>query len=195
MKITDSLLVTYLKQGDENAYKYLYDHYYNLLCNIANELLKNSFQSENIVNDTILHVWEIRHSLDISSSILAYLIKAVRNRCINQIKSDYTKKETLLLDFQNADIVTNKYIISTEHPLGLLLEQELEEKINNSIDQLPEETKKVFKKSRFDGQKQEDIAIELDISINTVKYHIKKALAFLKDDLGKYLVLFLTFFL
>ena len=46
---------------------------------------------------------------------------------------------------------------------------------------------------RFEGLKYQEIADKLNISINTVKYHMKSALAKLKDDLGKYLSIIAIF--
>lgn len=66
-------------------------------------------------------------------------------------------------------------------------EQELESEIMQAIDKLPEECGRVFRMSRFEEKKYEEIACELNISVNTVKYHIKRALALLHEDLGKYL--------
>ena len=83
----------------------------------------------------------------------------------------------------------------TEHPLGVLLERELEDELNRSIEELPAECRMVFKKSRFEQKKYEEIASELGISVNTVKYHIKQALAFLQKRLGNYLKLLLVYLL
>ncbi|HBK29562.1 MAG TPA: hypothetical protein DDZ04_07435, partial [Parabacteroides sp.] len=47
----------------------------------------------------------------------------------------------------------------------------------------------VFLKSRFEHKKNDEIAAELGISVNTVKYHIKRALSVLRQDLGRYLIL------
>lgn len=62
----------------------------------------------------------------------------------------------------------------------MLLEQELEEELKRSIDELPLECRKVFYKSRFEQKKYEEIATELGISVNTVKYHIKMRWLFFK---------------
>ena len=75
------------------------------------------------------------------------------------------------------------------------LERELEHEIHHSIAALPAECRQVFLKSRFEIKKYEEIAAELGISVNTVKYHIKNALARLHDSLGKYLACLLAVFL
>ena len=63
----------------------------------------------------------------------------------------------------------------------------LEGEVMKSINRLPEDCRRVFSMSRFDEKKYEEIAHELQISVNTVKYHIKHALTLLHEDLGKYL--------
>ena len=55
------------------------------------------------------------------------------------------------------------------------------------------ECRTVFKKSRFEQKKYEEIALELGISINTVKYHIKNALALLQKRLDNYLHLLIIY--
>ena len=93
MENTETLIVEQLKIGNENAYRYIYDHHYALLCYVANGYLKDQFLSETIVGDTIFHLWEIRETLDISVSIRSYLLRAVRNRCINYLNSEREKRE------------------------------------------------------------------------------------------------------
>ena len=80
------------------------------------------------------------------------------------------------------------------HPLGTLLEQELEEELLKCIEELPKECRAVFKKSRFEQKKYEEIADELKISVNTVKYHIKSALVILKKELGTFLCIIFAFY-
>ena len=83
--------------------------------------------------------------------------------------------------------------VEDNHPLGTLLEQELEEKLLKCIEELPKECRAVFKKSRFEQKKYEEIADELKISVNTVKYHIKNALASIQLHMGDYLKLLILY--
>ena len=195
MKSAEKLIIEQLKQGKEQSYKYIYDCHYVFLCHIANGYVNDYFIAETIVGDTIFHLWEIRDSLDITTSIRAYLTRSVRNRCLNYLISEQRKNEIQLSELASGDVPEDRYLISDSYPLGTLLDQELEEEINKSIDKLPEECKVVFKKSRFEEKKYEEIAQELCISINTVKYHMKNALASLQADLNKYLIVFSLLFL
>ena len=75
-----------------------------------------------------------------------------------------------------------------------LLDAELENEIKKIIEELPKECRNVFKKSRLEEKKYAEIAHELGISINTVKYHMKSALSTLQGKLEKYLLLLLLLF-
>lgn len=195
MEHTETLIVEQLKLGNEDAYQYIYDHHYALLCHIANGYMQDQFLAETIVGDTIFHLWEIRETLEISVSIRSYLLRAVRNRCINYLNSERERREIAFSALMPDEISDDKTILTDSHPLGILLERELEEEIYKAIDKLPDECRRVFDKSRFEGKSYEEISQELNISINTVKYHIKNALAFLQTNLSKYLLtLFLFFF-
>ena len=187
-------LIHCLKSGNNQAYKYIYDHHYVLLCKIAYEFLKDDFLAESIVDDIIFHLWEKRDTLEITTSLRSYLVQAVRNRCINYLNLEREKREVRfsVIDQQNEWI--NSVFPSDDYPLARLLENELEQEIRNAIDRLPEECKVVFKKSRFEEKRYEQIAEELGISVNTVKYHIKNAISRLSADLSKYLLLLICCF-
>ena len=73
MDVKERLIVQKLRNGEQDAYRYLYDRHYVLLCQFANELVGDPFLAETIVGDVIFHLWEIRETLDINSSLRAYL--------------------------------------------------------------------------------------------------------------------------
>lgn len=195
MEHTEKLIVDQLKRGNEEAYKYIYDHHYVLLCHVANQYVRDTFLAETIVGDVIFHLWEIRGSLNITTSIRSYLIRAVRNRCLDYINSEHEKREVSFSGLVSQEMPEERYLQSDNYPLGTLLERELENEIRIAIRKLPAECRHVFEKSRFEEKKYEEIATELNISINTVKYHIKNALALLQKELNKYLIALYLLFL
>lgn len=194
MKDTERLIKEQLKRGDEEAYKYLYKNHYALLCHVAYGYVNDDFLSETLVGDVMYHLWEVRESLNIQVSIRSYLIKSVRNRCIDYLSSKYEKNEITFSALGGNEMIKEHYLLSDSYPLGTLLERELEEEILRAIQQLPEECRRVFQKSRFEEKKYEEISQELGISINTVKYHIKNALAFLYERLNKYILYLILLF-
>ena len=177
-----------LKNGDENAYGSLYQQHYALLCHFATFYLHDKFTAETVVEDVIFHLWTNRDNLTINTSLRNYLTRAVRNKCLDYLKLKRTQSEQAMSTLSDG---LNYYIdsqMATDSPFGALLSKELEEEISNAINSLPKECQTVFLKSRMENKKNQEIADELGISINTVKYHLKNALKFLRERLEKYLV-------
>lgn len=191
----EELLIKKLRKGDERAFRLLYDRHYMLLCRFANQLLNNVALAEEVVDDVIFYLWEHRQEVEIRYSIRAYLMRAVRNRCLNELQLQSHREELHISSFLSPESMDflDSLFVDNKQPLGMLLEQELEEELKRSIDELPLECRKVFYKSRFEQKKYEEIATELGISVNTVKYHIKNALAFLQRRLGNYLKLLIVY--
>ena len=177
MRTTEQLIVEQLKQGNDEAYKYLYRHHYALLCHVANGYVGDDFLAETLVGDVIFHLWEIRETLEVQTSLRSYLMRAVRNRCLDYLSSKRKKSEVAFSVLGGDEEMKERYILSDDYPLGVLLERELEEEIHAAIRRLPEMCRKVFLMSRFGGKSYEEIAETLHMSVNTVKYHVKTALA------------------
>lgn len=189
--MTEKQLIEELRCGNESAFRRIYDRHYVPLCRFADLFLHDTSLSEEVVDDAIFYLWEHRSEMEITYSLRAYLMKSVRNRCLNELNSLAHREELQFSSFslpENVEFLDTLFI-EKDHPLGYLLEQELEEELERSIEALPEECRVVFKKSRFEQKKYEEIARELNISVNTVKYHIKNALAFLQKRMSGYLKL------
>lgn len=97
-------MIKELKQGDEKAFKYIYDSHYVLLCRFACQLLEDSSLAEEIVDDAIFYLWEHRADIEITYSIRAYLMRAVRNRCLNELNSLSHRKELRFSSFYGMPI-------------------------------------------------------------------------------------------
>lgn len=67
--ITDNNVIEHLKKGNECAFRFIFDKYYDYLCLIADSYLRDSFISETIVGEIIYNLWEIKESVDIKYSL------------------------------------------------------------------------------------------------------------------------------
>jgi RNA polymerase sigma-70 factor (ECF subfamily) len=181
-------LLTQLRMGDDDAYRHLLDQYYVSLCRVANLYVEDSFIAENLVGDLILFLWQQRFSLEIHTSLRAYLFTAIRRRALNYLQEAHVTRETKLSD----EIISTVYASIEENPLGTLIEKELEKEIESYVMQLPAECRAVFTLSRYEKLSYESIAERLNISVNTVHYHIKKALSILRKHLSDYLPILAT---
>lgn len=188
MKTTNKDLIQQLLNGNEKAYGTLYEEHYANLCHLANYYVRDKFTAETVVEDVIFHLWNNRENLNINISLHNYLLRAVRNKCLDylKLKRNQTEQSLSALSKESSYYVGSRE--STESPFGDILSQELEEEIAEAINCLPKECRTVFLMSRMENKKNKEIADELGVSINTVKYHLKNALKFLNEKLEKYLV-------
>lgn len=153
--MTEKQLIEELRCGNESAFRHIYDRHYVPLCRFADLFLHDTSLSEEVVDDAIFYLWEHRSEVEIIYSLRAYLMKSVRNRCLNELNSLAHREELQFSSFslpENVEFLDTLFI-EKDHPLGYLLEQELEEELKRSIEALPEECRVVFKKSRFEQKK------------------------------------------
>jgi RNA polymerase sigma-70 factor (ECF subfamily) len=179
-----------ISDGEEWAYRAIYDRHYEVLCRVAYDYVKDRYLAESIVGDTIFHIWERREQLNIQGHIRRYLIRAVRNKCLDLLASQYVRRTVSEGDMVSEEESQNLLDgVDDISPLGILLEKELEDKVVEAVESLPSECRAVFEKSRFEGKSYQEIADSLGISINTVKYHMKGAIARIYAHLERYLIL------
>lgn len=190
----EQIIIEQLRKANEKAYKYLYDHHYEVLCRIAYRYVADASLAEMIVEDVIVHLWEKREELEIRISLRSYLIAAVRNRCLSYLESSENRREISFSNLGDSEKVSigNMFLIDHQ-PMD---EEQLVDLVQNAIDNLPFECRNVFVRSRVDEMTYEEIAKQLEISVNTVKYHMKNALKSLREELGPYLsaIIFLNYF-
>ena len=180
MELPEGAVIRMLQDGKEERYRFLFKYHYAPLCAVAYEYVKDDFVAETIVADVFFHVWQIRQSLEVHTSLRNYLAVSVRRHCIDWLRRQ-PKSTDASLDPGKSNIVDDS------EPLAQLLDGELEQVVQKAVDNLPADCQKVFKMSRYDGKKNGEIAKELSISVNTVKYHLKNALRILRGDLAQYL--------
>ena len=189
MDYSEQLIVNGLKEGDTNAYKYIFDTHYQMLCYTANRYLHDDFVAEAVVGDIIYRLWENRADICISTSLRSYLMQGVRNRCIDYLRSKRQRYEVAASRLAEGDEVADT--ADDKNPVDDLIVNELKDHVDEAIALLPNECRRVFEMSRFMNKRHAEIAAELGISVSTVKYHLRNALQLLSERLGKYMVLLL----
>lgn len=167
-----------LKANDEKVFEYLFKEYYQRLSYYAFNYLKDHDLSEETVQQVFCGIWQNRNQYSVEDSWASFLFRAVRNHCLNQIKHQKVKSE--YQEYQ-------RHVMSEGDTSDTVVHQELELKIFEVIEAMPPERKKVFQKSRWEGLKYKEIALELNISVKTVENQMGKALAFLRKELVEYL--------
>jgi RNA polymerase sigma-70 factor (family 1) len=155
----------------------LFQKYYHLLCSHAVRLVYSKEIAEDLVSELFCKFWTEKIYLNVTSSYRAYLFKAVRFSAYNYIRWELSKKSQA----EEWD-----HYLDLSHsfkPEEALLFDELAVEIEQIIEKLPGQCKKVFVLSRFENKKYKEIAEELQISVKAVEAHISKALDVLRRNL------------
>lgn len=187
MLLTDSILVKFLKEGNQEVFQSIYEKFFGPLFVFAKEYVIDPDVAHEMVQDTFMILWEKRQTLNDETYLQSYLYKITRNNCLNYLKHlkvqekyrQFTKSRKIELELNSAALQNS----SAEK----ILSEELEEKINEAIDSLPPKCKQIFKLSRFEEKKYREIAEELNLSVKTVENQILKALKVLRKHLSEFI--------
>ncbi|WP_029906832.1 RNA polymerase sigma-70 factor [Prevotella sp. 10(H)] len=171
-----------IQRGNSNAYREMFDKYYSPLCEYASQFIPDA-DAEELVQDLMLYIWEEREHLVIGSSLKSYLFVAVKNRSFNAIRRQQYKKKVHSLLYE-------KLKEQFEDPDYYMVD-ELANKIQNAVNELPHNYRETFEMSRFGELTNAQIAAMLDISVKTVEYRITQSLKILRSKLNDYLYMLL----
>jgi RNA polymerase sigma-70 factor (family 1) len=161
-------------ETDRNsAFRKMFDCYYAPLCAAANFYIRDQNEAEDIVQQVFIHIWEKGNLNRIETSLQSYLFVSVRNASLNSIK----RKQHQHLDTDLAFI--DETAMQT---LEIMLDQEKCNIILQALNALSDQTRKVFELVYFENLTYKQAAEKLDISVNTIKYHLKSALLILKNN-------------
>lgn len=176
----DIQLFTSIQKGDKKAFDLLFLKYYPRLSSYACQYV-NFNNSEEIVQEIMIWLWENREVIKIESSPIPYLFRAVRNNCLRQKNRDELKNKILTILYNHANT-------PYDDP-NFYIEEELIHKIEKSIMDLPENYRQAFEMNRFQDMTYKEIASHLNISSKTVDYWIQQALKILRIKLKDYMPL------
>ncbi|WP_251795694.1 MULTISPECIES: RNA polymerase sigma-70 factor [unclassified Arenibacter] len=185
--INNELFLSLLEKGGKHAFETLFRLYYSKLVHIARGYLVYQQEAENIVQNVFLRIWENKECLGEVSNINSYLYTMTKNLCLDQLKHEKVKRNYLDNSYRIKSEIQYNFI--QDEAASLLLENELEDKIIQSIELLPEKCKNIFKKSRLEGLKHSEIAAELGVSHRTVDNHIANALRHLRLHLREFITI------
>jgi RNA polymerase sigma-70 factor, ECF subfamily len=178
-----------IRQGNERVFETVFRKHYQSLCNYACGILKDMDDAEEVVQSIFLKFWEQREGIEISVSLKSYLYRAVHNTCLNRLKH-------LKIQEVHKQYVGNYYEENHDSATEMMDKVELENRISNALEKLPEQCRLIFKMSRFEELKYQEIADRLGLSIKTIENQIGKALRIMRTELADYLpfVIFMLLF-
>ena len=161
------------RNGDEGAFRYYYDLYYNALCLFGLRMLKEEEVAEDIVQDVFVNLWKAREAIESTLHLKMYLYQSMRHRCLNYMRVKKLE-ETYCHEYA---------LLESEEGFGdAVVEEEIHRLVMEEIEQLPPEQRRVIM-WHLEGKNNIEIAEILKVSVNTVKTHKARARQQLKTKL------------
>lgn len=162
-----------LKDGQESAFKKVFDQHFARLYTFSFRLLKNKQQAEEVVNDAFLNVWMNRYKLNENLPVLPYLYTITRRLSLNSLRNIANSQKAI------DQLWLQMKRLSNETEEAILL-SDLKEFTEKAVVNLPAQQQLVFRMSRYEGLSYDEIAERLNLSRNTVKNHLISALKSLR---------------
>lgn len=179
--LQEQYILSGLRQDNKDAFSLLFKMYYLDLVLFCGNFIKQKEVCEDIVQSIFTKLWNDRKVLRIEISLKSYLLKSVRNSCLDefrhqeivrQYESDY--KNSVLDDYD-----TENYVLYSD----------LSNHLNEALQKLPEACRIAFQMNRFQGMKYREIALQLNVSERTVEVRVSKALELLRDHLSEFFII------
>ncbi|MFB9076707.1 RNA polymerase sigma-70 factor [Flavobacterium procerum] len=180
-KFTDEELVELLRNGGDKAFDELYYRYRDALVRFVYLRMKSIPAAEEIVQEVFTTIWERRQNLSIQK-FSAYIYTSVRYAALDYIKENSVTDQYI----QEVIDSSSKEDLNTNSIEDAIFHDELHDAVNKAAALLPKKSKEVFILSRFKQYTNKEIAEELNVSSETVKYHISYALKFMRTYLGEF---------
>jgi len=163
---------------NKHSFEQLFREYFTPLMFFAKKILVDEDDAREVVHTVFINLWEKREEIDLSRSLKSYLFTSVHNRSLNVVR------ERKKFSSEEVPDLAGEWDVSVQ-----IESMELEEKIRETIDTLPEKCRQIFELNRFEGLKYSEIAEQLGISVKTVENQMSKALKILREKLLKYLTI------
>lgn len=171
----DKLNIRHINRGNKSAFKDLFDQYFNALAAFGYKFVPDVSVVEDMVQEVFITCWEKRGDFTHINALKSFLYTSVRNKCLNHLKHQAVQKK-----HENSLV----YELESDHYFGNhMIEEEVFNQLHTEIRDLPKSSQEIMMLA-LNGLKNQEIADELDISLNTVKTQKKIAYSKIKDRMG-----------
>jgi len=177
-----------LKKGNERAFEYFFNKYYDSILGFCIQFIYNKPEAKGITQEAFINLWSSRQQIEKINGIESFLYTYAKSKCLNAIRDKKVKERYKSKTLNKKERALDYDILKSMNFDSLAL-TELEELITKSIDDLPEKSKVVFYKKRYENKKNKEIAQDLNVTVKTVEAHMTTALKILRLKLTEYLPL------
>lgn len=177
VRYTESELLQGLQSHDEQAYGFLYDNYSKALFGIIYQLIPQQEVAEDILQEVFVKIWQNIKSYDATKGRLyTWMLNIARNQAIDRTRSK---------DFNNSNKTTelSENVYTDKGTTEIKMD---DIGLRRTLDNLPEENRKLIELAYFQGYTQEEIAKLLNIPLGTVKTRIRTTIIQLRKILSNH---------
>jgi len=186
----DAALMLRVKQGDRDAFAELVEKYQQPVMNLVYRTLPDATEAEDLAQHVFLQVYKSAHRYEVSAKFTTWLFTIARNLCLNEIRRR-SRHPAESLDETFADNedqpIRQPEDVKNFSPPDSLLQNELEQKVETALAELPEKQRTAILMCRGDEFSYEDIAKVLECSVSATKSLIHRGRETLKQKLKPYL--------
>lgn len=173
-KYSQDELILLIGERNQKAFSYLYDNYSQALFGVANTILNDTEESEDVIQKTFLKIWENFASYDPAKGRLyTWMLNIARNLAIDSKRSKHQKIKSKIQTTSEDVYERNNFVVEdrAHEAIGL----------KTILNNLKEDHKVIIDLAYFEGYTQEEISKKLDIPLGTVKTKVRQAILTLRD--------------
>lgn len=166
----EKILISALKEGDENAFRDLVDSFQLKVVNTCYGFLHDRDEAEDIAQDVFVEIYHSIHKFREDSSLSTWIYRIAVNKSLNRKKR--LNKRSLFSSFSNGDDDSFAYAdLKSEAPLAdeIIIKDEEKQKLHKAIDRLPENQKTALILSKFEDMSYKEISEIMDLSISSIE--------------------------
>jgi len=186
MDITEKELIKRAKEGDRQAQAQIVVKYERMVYNLALRLLGDQDLAEGVLQETFLKVIQALPNFKEQSQLSTWIYRIATNQALMRLRSKKRRKQSFDENIENENRDYSAFIRSLEKdPLDSLINQELKEKLDKAIGELPDNYRTVFVLKDIEGLALKEISDMLDISLPAVKSNLHRARIALRNKLAE----------
>ncbi|MBS2209942.1 RNA polymerase sigma-70 factor [Carboxylicivirga mesophila] len=166
----------------DEFFSQIFERYYVRLCHYAHTFILDFDVCRDLVQELFIKLWQIRLDNFSELEFEKFIFKSIKNACF-----DYLRKQKVR--HNSRTLILERLLEQEEIHISEMEILELSNRIDKVLNNLPEQTARVFRMSRFEDKTNKEIALELDITVKGVEFHMSKALKTFRHELQEYLPL------
>ena len=169
------------------SFNLIYTTYYEKYVRFASSYVHDRLAAEDIVAECMIYYWERKSKLSEIKNIPLYILVSIKNKCLDHLQRQQTWENVSDQLLTNSQWELKMRISNLEacNP-ETLFSSEVQSILENTLQKMPEKSRRIFEMSRNEGKTNQEIATEIGLSLKSIEFHISTVLKQLREELKDY---------